>query len=119
MYKHLQRQRWNLSANRVLHTLDSQVACELEMWGEAFRSVEDIQSLIMLSKRTPNHKFMATYYARLTQIFAGEQGLLQHYYCSMQGVQCGSSMQGVIVGATAWLRLNQPCCLIVVCSGWV
>lgn len=27
------------------------VACELELWGEAFRSVEDIQQLIALTKK--------------------------------------------------------------------
>lgn len=27
------------------------VACELELWGEAFRSVEDIQQLISLTKK--------------------------------------------------------------------
>jgi translation initiation factor 3 subunit A len=46
------------------------VACELELWAEAFRSVEDIQQLILLGKKHPKQQMMATYYARLTQIFA-------------------------------------------------
>lgn len=46
------------------------MACELELWAEAFRSVEDIQQLILLGKKHPKQQLMATYYARLTQIFA-------------------------------------------------
>jgi hypothetical protein len=88
----------------------AQVACELEMWGEAFRSVEDIQSLIMLSKRTPNHKFMATYYARLTQIFAGEQGSMQRTgsRCNSRAIQGSSQVQiaGQVPGARMMLTLS-------------
>lgn len=56
------------------------VACELEMWAEAFRSVEDIQALITLAKKTPKQQLMATYYARLTQIFAVSENHLYHAY---------------------------------------
>ena len=56
------------------------VACELEMWAEAFRSVEDIQNLISLGKRQPKQQMMATYYSRLTQIFAVSEGHLYHAY---------------------------------------
>ncbi|KAL6776514.1 EIF3A [Auxenochlorella protothecoides x Auxenochlorella symbiontica] len=47
-------------------------ACELELWAEAFRSVEDIQGLLALAPKgaaRPRAARMATYYARLTQIF--------------------------------------------------
>ena len=44
------------------------MACELELWAEAFRSVEDIQALITLAKKAPKQQLMATYYARLTQV---------------------------------------------------
>ena len=50
----------------VLHL---QVACELELWQEAFRSVEDIQGLAAIGKKAPKPQFMATYYAKLTRIF--------------------------------------------------
>ena len=49
--------------------LDVQVACELELWQEAFRSVEDIQGLAAIGKKAPKPQFMATYYAKLTRIF--------------------------------------------------
>ena len=46
-----------------------QTACDLELWQEAFRSVEDIQGLMALGKKTPKPQLMAIYYARLTRIF--------------------------------------------------
>jgi hypothetical protein len=50
------------------------------MWAEAFRSVEDIQHLIALGKRQPKQQMMATYYSRLTQIFAVSESHLYHAY---------------------------------------
>ena len=46
-----------------------QVACELDLWQEAFRSVEDIQGLTALGRKAPKPQLMATYYAKLTRIF--------------------------------------------------
>lgn len=57
-----------------------QVACELDLWAEAFRSVEDIQQLILLAKKHPKQQMMATYYARLTQIFAKSENHTYHAY---------------------------------------
>ncbi|KAK9917232.1 hypothetical protein WJX75_002153 [Coccomyxa subellipsoidea] len=45
------------------------VACELSLWQEAFRSVEDIQGLAALGKKAPKPQLMAMYYAKLTRIF--------------------------------------------------
>ncbi len=56
------------------------VACELELWGEAFRSVEDIQQLIALTKKTPKQPQLASYYTRLTQIFAVSDSPLYHAF---------------------------------------
>ena len=58
----------------------AQVACDLELWAEAFRSVEDIQQLILMAKRQPKQQMMATYYARLTQIFAVSENHTYHAY---------------------------------------
>lgn len=66
----------------------SQVACELEMWGEAFRSVEDIQGLIALSKKAPKAQMMANYYAKLTKIFAVSEKHLYNGYAWC--VRCAS-----------------------------
>ena len=45
------------------------MACEMELWQEAFRSVEDIQGLVLIGKKSPKPQMMATYYAKLTRIF--------------------------------------------------
>lgn len=55
-----------------------QVACELELWQEAFRSVEDIQNLFVLGKRQGKPQMMAVYYARLTKIFTVSEYHLQN-----------------------------------------
>ena len=60
------------------HVLSSQVACELELWQEAFRSVEDIQNLFVLGKRQGKPQMMAVYYARLTKIFTVSEYHLQN-----------------------------------------
>lgn len=57
-----------------------QTACDLELWQEAFRSVEDIQGLMNLSKKTPKPQLMAVYYARLTRIFAVSNSHLYNGY---------------------------------------
>eukprot|EP00884_Botryococcus_braunii_P006913 jgi/Botrbrau1/16222/Bobra.0066s0008.1 len=56
------------------------VACELELWQEAFRSVEDIQGLIAIGKKSPKPQLMATYYARLTRIFTVADSHLYNGY---------------------------------------
>jgi len=62
-------------------------ACALELWAEAFRSVEDIQGLvgsppkgIKAAKAYPKASMMATYYAHLTQIFTRSEARLYNAY---------------------------------------
>ena len=56
------------------------MACELELWQEAFRSVEDIQGLLSQSKKAPKPQMMATYYAKLTKIFTVSDSHLYNGY---------------------------------------
>ena len=57
-------------------------ACDLELWAEAFRSVEDIQGLFAMSPKgtKPKASLWATYYAKLTQIFTRSGSRLYNAY---------------------------------------
>ncbi|PWA69667.1 eukaryotic translation initiation factor 3 subunit A [Artemisia annua] len=81
-----QRDRPDLTAPESLHFyLDTRfeqlkVATELELWQEAFRSVEDIYGLTSMVKKMPKSSLMAVYYAKLTEIFWISSSHLYHAY---------------------------------------
>lgn len=53
-------------------------AAELELWQEAFRTVEDIHNLLTLAKKAPRPSMMAGYYEKLTKIFLMSGSDLYH-----------------------------------------
>ncbi|PON67022.1 Proteasome component (PCI) domain containing protein [Parasponia andersonii] len=81
-----QRDRPDLSAPESLQLyLDTRfeqlkIATELELWQEAFRSVEDIHGLMCLVKKTPKPSLMVVYYAKLSEIFWISSSHLYHAY---------------------------------------
>lgn len=81
-----QRDRPDLTAPESLQLyLDTRfeqlkVATELELWQEAFRSIEDIHGLMCLVKKTPKASLMVVYYAKLTKIFWMSSSHLYHAY---------------------------------------
>ena len=55
-------------------------AIEMELWQEAYRTVEDVHSLISQMKRPPRPATMAGYHAQLAQIFSVADNHLFHAY---------------------------------------
>ncbi|WWC90678.1 uncharacterized protein L201_005614 [Kwoniella dendrophila CBS 6074] len=70
--------------------LQLETAVELELWQEAFRSVEDVHGLVAAGKKVAKPAMMANYYEKLTQIFKAEGG-----------------KQTAVFHAAAWSRYHQ------------
>ncbi|XP_073948086.1 eukaryotic translation initiation factor 3 subunit a isoform X2 [Choristoneura fumiferana] len=56
-----------LNLETRLFQLDS--AIQMELWQEAYKAIEDIHSLMNMSKKTPVAKTMANYYGKLALVF--------------------------------------------------
>jgi translation initiation factor 3 subunit A len=79
------KQAWEWTPESMEYHLQTrfaqlEVATTFELWNEAFRTIEDINSIIALSKKTPKAKLMITYYEKLTRIFAVADNKLFHAY---------------------------------------
>jgi translation initiation factor 3 subunit A len=55
-------------------------ATSLELWQEAFRTAEDINNLIVTSKKAPTAHMLMNYYEKLARIFWVSEGYLYHAY---------------------------------------
>ena len=55
-------------------------AAQLELWQEAFRTIEDIHGLTFILKKSPNPRMMASYFAKLTKVFWVSENHLYHAY---------------------------------------
>ncbi|PRP82417.1 hypothetical protein PROFUN_10117 [Planoprotostelium fungivorum] len=74
------------SLQRHLSTRFAQLdtAVGLELWGEAFKSIEDIHNLLRKSRRAPHPSIVPLYYQKLAQIFWISQNYIFHAYAMVR-----------------------------------
>ncbi|EDO17027.1 hypothetical protein Kpol_1065p43 [Vanderwaltozyma polyspora DSM 70294] len=58
--------------------LQLNVSVKLELWHEAFRSIEDVYHLMKMSKHTPKSSTLANYYENLAKVFLISNAQLLH-----------------------------------------
>eukprot|EP00456_Euglypha_rotunda_P003814 TRINITY_DN1064_c0_g1_i6.p1 TRINITY_DN1064_c0_g1~~TRINITY_DN1064_c0_g1_i6.p1 ORF type:complete len:382 (+),score=72.44 TRINITY_DN1064_c0_g1_i6:141-1148(+) len=64
--------------------LQLEIAAELELWQDAYRTIEDIHDNMALSEKPPTPELMKTYYEKLSQIFWASDNYLFHAYSLAQ-----------------------------------
>ena len=79
------RPQWEWTAELLEYHLQTrfaqlEVATQLELWNEGYRTVEDIYSIIVSGKKNPKSKLMMTYYEKLAKIFWVSENKLFHAY---------------------------------------
>ena len=85
------------------------MAVELQLWQDAFKSVEDIQKLREESGRSVPGRLLLTYYAHLTHVFAQSE---DHLYrlVFLQWFLVGLVMCVVLVGSfSAFVAVGLLC----------
>jgi len=68
-------------------------AVEMELWQEAYRTVEDVHSLTLLMKRPPKPSSMAAYHAQLAQVFWVAGNSLFHAYALVRSYATAKSLK--------------------------
>eukprot|EP00639_Heterosigma_akashiwo_P002681 CAMPEP_0194592004 /NCGR_PEP_ID=MMETSP0292-20121207/22466_1 /TAXON_ID=39354 /ORGANISM="Heterosigma akashiwo, Strain CCMP2393" /LENGTH=439 /DNA_ID=CAMNT_0039450313 /DNA_START=156 /DNA_END=1471 /DNA_ORIENTATION=- len=71
-------------------------ATALEVWTEAFRTIEDIYSIMQINKKAPKARLMAAYFEQLTRIFWVSQNRLFHAYAWLKYYQLGREYNKVL-----------------------
>eukprot|EP01010_Urceolus_cornutus_P002835 NODE_36_length_2899_cov_602.414737_g31_i0.p1 GENE.NODE_36_length_2899_cov_602.414737_g31_i0~~NODE_36_length_2899_cov_602.414737_g31_i0.p1 ORF type:complete len:892 (+),score=282.54 NODE_36_length_2899_cov_602.414737_g31_i0:73-2748(+) len=74
------------SFNRVVETrfMQLQVATDLDLWQEAYKSIEDIHSIITFFKKAPPPKQMIEYFDKLMCVFLVSKNHLFHAYACLK-----------------------------------
>lgn len=80
-----------LNLETRLHQLDS--AIQMELWQEAYKSAEDVHSMMNLSKKLPVPKIMANYYQKLAMVFWKAGNYLFHAAALFKLLQLSREMK--------------------------
>lgn len=86
LQKGLAHAKINLTSPEILqHYLETRfkqldAASDLELWMEAYKSIEDLHALIKLSKKPLDSSLMTRYYEHLAKIFWASNNYILHSF---------------------------------------